>query len=309
MTQQDDITQRVPMAEEILGAIRSAGYRDHPTNIERKRVDAILSAVEPLLSKLRAPVTEDDEVDRIRGLGPAYPYTPNTAPPTPLASAPVAEEAKVQIEYLDMDNHRLRRALQKLMARLTDLLDEDQFANCESIVTAAGVEPPASAPVAGEALTAEAVERQYRDGVHIGSGLPRATCPCGFCAKHRHGFERGDDLAAPQASAENVRNAALVPHRQEWANRGDGYGHWVDVDEARFVVLAPECRRTLYLPQADKDGGQQRAGDVRDTALSNLIWAASERDKGNRIRQFDQFMDEARAAISSNAAKQGSRDE
>lgn len=57
-----------------------------------------------------------------------------------------------------------------------------------------------SAPVAGEALTAEAVERQYRDGVHIGSGLPRATCPCGFCAKHRHGFERGDDLAAPQAS-------------------------------------------------------------------------------------------------------------
>ncbi len=58
----------------------------------------------------------------------------------------------------------------------------------------------ASAPVAGEALTAEAVERQYREGVHIGSGLPRATCPCGFCAKHRHGFERGDDLAAPQAS-------------------------------------------------------------------------------------------------------------
>nr|WP_313037317.1 hypothetical protein [Achromobacter ruhlandii] len=68
-----------------------------------------------------------------------------------LASAPVADDAKGQIEYLDMDNHRLRRALQKLMARLTDLLDEDQFANCESIVTEAGVEPPASAPVAGEA--------------------------------------------------------------------------------------------------------------------------------------------------------------
>lgn len=40
-----------------------------------------------------APVTEDDEVERIRGRGPAYPYTPNTAPPTPLASAPVAGEA------------------------------------------------------------------------------------------------------------------------------------------------------------------------------------------------------------------------
>ena len=57
-----------------------------------------------------------------------------------------------------------------------------------------------SVPVTGEALTAEAVERQYRDGLHIGSGLPRTTCPCGFCAKHRHGFERGDDLAALQAS-------------------------------------------------------------------------------------------------------------
>ncbi|OBR50243.1 hypothetical protein A6456_17845 [Paraburkholderia tropica] len=42
------------------------------------------------------------------------------------------------------------------------------------------------------ALTAADVERQYRDGVHIGSGLPRATCPCGFCAKHRHGFNQGD---------------------------------------------------------------------------------------------------------------------
>lgn len=35
------------------------------------------------------------------------------------------------------------RAMQKLMARLSDLLDEDQFAECEAIVTAAGVEPPA----------------------------------------------------------------------------------------------------------------------------------------------------------------------
>lgn len=45
-----------------------------------------------LISKLRNNVTEDDEVERIRGLGPAYPYTTNTAPPTPLASAPVSGE-------------------------------------------------------------------------------------------------------------------------------------------------------------------------------------------------------------------------
>ncbi|WP_429927743.1 hypothetical protein [Achromobacter xylosoxidans] len=64
MTQQDDITQRVrDNATQILDAIRSAGYRDHPTNIERKRVDAILSAVEPLLSKLRAPVADERAQD------------------------------------------------------------------------------------------------------------------------------------------------------------------------------------------------------------------------------------------------------
>ncbi|MCX5545504.1 hypothetical protein M3A49_39805 [Paraburkholderia sp. CNPSo 3076] len=45
-------------------------------------------------------------------------------------------------------------------------------------------------------LTADDVERQYRDAVHIGSGLPRATCPCGFCAKHRHGFDQGDASCA-----------------------------------------------------------------------------------------------------------------
>ncbi|WP_369055010.1 hypothetical protein [Burkholderia gladioli] len=47
---------------------------------------------------------------------------------------------------------------------------------------------------AGEAvaLTEEDVERQYdSNGIHIGSGLPRATCPCGFCARHRHGFNQG----------------------------------------------------------------------------------------------------------------------
>ncbi|ESH90753.1 hypothetical protein B551_0222545 [Cupriavidus sp. HPC(L)] len=38
---------------------------------------------------------------------------------------------------------------------------------------------------AGVPSAADDIERQYKDGIHIGSGLPRATCPCGFCAKHR----------------------------------------------------------------------------------------------------------------------------
>ncbi|MFY2659262.1 hypothetical protein ACOTJ6_13000 [Achromobacter xylosoxidans] len=53
-----------------------------------------------------APVTEDDEVERIRGRGPAYPYTPNTAPPTPLASAPVAGEAQERIEQMAVNRYR-----------------------------------------------------------------------------------------------------------------------------------------------------------------------------------------------------------
>jgi len=43
---------------------------------------------------------------------------------------------------------------------------------------------------AARRMTEEDVERQYRDGIHIGSGLPRETCPCGLCSKHRFGFNR-----------------------------------------------------------------------------------------------------------------------
>lgn len=71
-----------------------------------------------------------------------------------------------------------------------------------STVTSLDADRPKSYPVkpvylgapadAGEALTEDDVERQYDStGIHIGSGLPRATCPCGFCAKHRYGFNLG----------------------------------------------------------------------------------------------------------------------
>ncbi|PXW23369.1 hypothetical protein [Paraburkholderia caballeronis] len=61
--------------------------------------------------------------------------------------------------------------------------------------------PTVAADAAAHSLTVEDVERQYRDGVHIGSGLPRATCPCGFCMTHRHGFNQGDSApTAPHAA-------------------------------------------------------------------------------------------------------------
>lgn len=41
----------------------------------------------------------------------------------------------------------------------------------------------------------------------------------------------------------------------------------------------------------------QAACKVKDAALKNLYWATSERDKKNRIRQFDKFMDDAKDAL------------
>jgi hypothetical protein len=64
------------------------------------------------------------------------------APAEPKGEQQDDYEAKGTIDHLDLDNHRLRRAMQKIMARLAELLDEDQFANIESIVKGVGVEPP-----------------------------------------------------------------------------------------------------------------------------------------------------------------------
>lgn len=37
---------------------------------------------------------------------------------------------------------------------------------------------------AAKPMTRADVERQYEDGIHIGSGLPPASCPCGLCKKY-----------------------------------------------------------------------------------------------------------------------------
>lgn len=68
-----------------------------------------------------------------------------------LATAPTKDsEAGEQIEHLDIENHRLRRAIQQMMARLADLLDEDHFGNIEGIAKAAGVSPPTAPTMSGE---------------------------------------------------------------------------------------------------------------------------------------------------------------
>lgn len=64
------------------------------------------------------------------------------------------------------DAPRLRAAIQRMMARLANLLDEDQFAEIEAIATSAGVAPPADARDA-ELLT---LYREFYDRVsdHFG---------------------------------------------------------------------------------------------------------------------------------------------
>jgi len=66
-------------------------------------------------------------------------------------------------------------------------------------------------------VTSDGVERQYRDGVHVGGGLPRATCRCGFCAKHRHGFDQGDVSCAH----DYVREATALPDWNEAPREAD----------------------------------------------------------------------------------------
>lgn len=96
--------------------------------------------------------------------------------PLHVSEAPAQTEAAEQIEHLDAENHALRQqvkaltreawtwnqalttsisAMQKLMARLATLLDEDQFAECESIVKQAGVPTPTEAPAQTEAIRQE----------------------------------------------------------------------------------------------------------------------------------------------------------
>lgn len=87
--------------------------------------------------------------------------------PQPEAAPAVAQvpEAAEQVEFLDAQNHQLRRAIHAAMSRLSALLDEDQFAEMEQIFTRAGVAAP-EAPAQADNLTAELQQRCSDWGVY-----------------------------------------------------------------------------------------------------------------------------------------------
>ncbi|CUI30353.1 hypothetical protein [Achromobacter xylosoxidans] len=305
MTQQDDITQRVrDNATQILDAIRSAGYRDHPTNIERKRVDAILSAVEPLLSKLRAPVADEraafeawvkaqhpDAPSMLWRADDTYAYSASEwkawQARAALASAPVASaraalaqleaacdtlcRLRTQEQYLSMvdsgqqdallalDDARAqaRAALASAPVAEPDTMGEIHRQERERSPWVLPKDPtlPDSAPVAGEAVTMKEI------------------CPdCGHQFQCFHNPYINQLRAAPQAS-EAVRNAALeeAAKLMDQTLRSNGAAlirdlkrSQADKDGARCTCPSGDgsLRHPCPMhPGADKDGGQQRAGD------------------------------------------------
>lgn len=277
MTQQDDITQRVrDNATQILDAIRSAGYRDHPTNIERKRVDAILSAVEPLLSKLRAPVAVERAAfaraeisfpltvpgNRVYLAGPMTGHENHNFP----AFHAAAERLRASgLEVVNPADHGLVDGLGWADYMRWDLV---KLAGCHSVYVLPGWEKSkgaslevaiahalgmplftvdgapvlASAPVAGEA---QAVAwRYWNEKSHSWN----TTTSAAVADTMREAGRVVEPLyAAPQASAEDVRNAAL----EEAAKLMD---QTLRSNGAALI-------RGLKRSQADKDSGQQRAGD------------------------------------------------
>lgn len=77
------------------------------------------------------------------------------AAPEPPAQQPTRDllaEATEQVEALERENHRLRRCVARLMARLTVWLDDDQFNEADGIMSPE-FEPPAQQPIRSITLT------------------------------------------------------------------------------------------------------------------------------------------------------------
>ncbi|OMG85426.1 hypothetical protein [Achromobacter xylosoxidans] len=264
MTQQDDITQRLRDNADLDEAEHGNA---RVVQLERAAADEI-ERLRAELSKLRAPVAEDDEVQRIKNRGPAYPYTPNTAPPTPLASAPVAGEAK---------NYPGENVAERL-----DNMADDQ--------------PPGS---------------QAQSDLYAAATIWR-----------KHIAHR----AAPQAS-EAVRTQVLaaLESAQRFIRNGIEFGYirMPDADTPdpahRTPGLIDAAIRSLK-SQADKDGGQQRAGDVDErTAWAADMVAAGAKHLGEECWEWesDDFLfhlwqvatgRKQNAALSATLAEQGERD-
>ncbi|MFY3630658.1 dATP/dGTP pyrophosphohydrolase domain-containing protein [Achromobacter xylosoxidans] len=174
-----------------------------------------------------APVTEDDEVERIRGRGPAYPYTPNTAPPTPLASAPVA------------GRQRLRELVDVVWNEATESTAVPDTPWADRLIDKVFPSLAASAPVAGEA--------QPLGYVMKGREWPDQ---CYYPSSHKptdiHNWTLVFDHAAPQASADAFDFVAHLARQAEFSARTFGPG-------ARVAGVCDHIRKELI--EVETSGG------------------------------------------------------
>lgn len=265
---------------------RGAVYRGKSTRVGSENLCTISQAVYEFRAALAsAPVADVPLTHRCANCGAVFQGAgcPSCRLAAPVASAPVAEPGTME------EIHRQERE------RSPWVLPKDPTL-------------PDSAPVAGEAKNypgenvAERLDNMADDqppGSQAQSDLYAAATIWRKHIAHR---------AAPQAS-EAVRTQVLaaLESAQRFIRNGIEFGYirMPDADTPdpahRTPSLIDAAIRSLKT-QADKDGGQQRAGDVLPDYMHDLRYHDQFRIGWNRC------VDAYRAALSAPQAEQGERD-
>ena len=114
-------------------------------------------------------------------------------------------------------------------------------------------------------MTEEDVERQYRDGVHIGSGLPRETCPCGLCEKHRFGFNRASEETAPCPLC-----GGHMTYEHD-AGEVSPYGHYFSCDRCAMTTGSSPSKEAAIAACNRKFASEQQAARWLSDVQINAI--------------------------------------
>ncbi|KAA5921321.1 hypothetical protein F1536_23030 [Achromobacter xylosoxidans] len=310
MTQQDDITQRVLTDDEINTAIDwPAANTTMRAENDRAMAREVEAAVLRKLSKLRAPVADERAAFEAYARRNGYPlnghggFYGNTRTRNQwmgwkaraaLASAPADPEA-AEVDFLvrvleNLDTWRAEE-WSELLERRPAIL-----AMLRPMVMA-------SAPVAGEAQSevaklAEELGDLASDMAYEANqemDQEKAT-RAAIIERGERAIRRFAD-AAPQASAEDVRNAALEVVR-EALDAATVHPCDEHDDESRAATLYGPVRKlydALKQPQADKDGGQQLRWRVTDDMRYAVRFAPSSAHWSERLKEF--FGPDAREGI------------
>lgn len=222
LKERDDAEDFIDMLlDEVLGTDRpewtSAYGRDDALRDVQERMTALhkptVDKAWDRFEKAQQPQVRPNDIAR------ACPFCNAEWVEQPQAEADI-HEAQGQIEFLDEKNNALSAAIRKVMARLADLLDEDQFKEIEEIVSFAGVQPQAEAVPAGYRLVmlpdaAPGDEPDWDECIRqseaaTGLKVERHTISIVIREVRRWLAHRQADKAAPQ-QAEAVQGWKLVP--------------------------------------------------------------------------------------------------